>query len=154
MITPVLTTEQYATERAICDRAQAYADSIMRPTGGKTRNYLTAAEAAHPDYTACNNDMRGRVEQYELLTDPPERLVAYAGKVGLPTVALTTWTGDALGIATITSSWRVRSYIGSTMHQFTARIAGREYTGRGFGDGMCLSLRETAASRRKRESEE
>lgn len=31
-----------------------------------------------------------------------------------------------------------------------ARIAGREYTGRGFGEGMCVSLRETAASKRKR----
>lgn len=160
MITSILTTEQYATERAICDRARAYADSIMRPTGGKTRNYLTAEEALHPDYAACDNAMRGRVEKYEILTNPSERLLAYIGKrrangMGVDreigaSYPVTTWTGDVIGSATVGASWRVHSYVGSRMFQFHAHIAGREYTGRGFGEGMCVSLRETAASKRKR----
>ena len=158
MITPILTTEQYATERAICDRAQAYADSIMRPAGAKPRNYMTAEEALHPDYAACDNDMRGRVSQYETLTSPPDRLVAYMGQPDRQACnyesaqpwPVTTWAGNRIGTATISAKWRVRSFMGSHMFQFYARIADREYTGRGFGEGMCVSLRETAASKRKR----
>jgi hypothetical protein len=48
----------YEAERAICDKAEAYAERIMSE-GGKyrLRGYLTKEEAAHPDYAACNNDM-------------------------------------------------------------------------------------------------
>jgi hypothetical protein len=67
MITPVLSPERYAIERAICAKAQAYAESVMCE-GGTIR----------------------------------------------------------------------------------ARVAGREYTGRGFGECMAVMFRETAASKRKR----
>lgn len=166
-ITPELDEEGYRREKAICDRAQAHAERIMR--GGnlsehRSRNYLTADEADHPDYKACNNEMRGRVEQYEVLTDPPEKLFAYIGtpkrngmgidRVVGQTYPVTTWPGNVLGYATRGSSWRVNSYLGSHMHQFYAKIAGREYTGRGFGEGMCIRLRETAASKRARQANE
>ena len=145
----------YETERAICDKAQAYADAIMR---GRKGNYLTAEEAAQPDYAACDNAMRGRVEQYELIHRTPEKFVAYLGEgkrngmgcdrlVG-QSYPVTTWTGDQIGNATIGSSWRVNSYVGTHMHQIYARVAGREFTGRGFGVGMAVVLRETAASKR------
>lgn len=147
MITPVLSQERYAVERDMCE-------------GGtkRRRYYLTAEEAAHPDYAACDNAMRGRVEQYEILTGRPERFVAYMGQPDRRACnyesaqpwPVTTFAGNRLGYAQMVSSWRVRSYVGSTMYQFRARIAEREYTGRGFGEGMSIVFRETAASKRKR----
>ncbi len=114
----MLTAEVYATERAICDRAGASS---------------LPAEAA-----GCDNAMRGRVEQYEILTARPDRLTVYVGSDG---ATVTTWTGDALGTAYETSRWRVRSYVGSHMHSYRVRIAGRTYVGRGFGASMSLNLR-------------
>lgn len=70
----------YRAERALCDAAAAYAARIMREGGDKRRrNYMTKEEAAAPVYAACNNDMRGRVEQFELLRDMPARFSAYLG---------------------------------------------------------------------------
>lgn len=154
---PTISAEQYATERAICDKAAAYARAAMAARGPRC-NYLTADEAKHPDYAACDNDMRGRVEQYELLHDTPETLVAYLGRpdrqacnyeTGQPW-PVTVWTGREIGRAFVRSKWRVRSFIGSHMHQFEARINGRVFTGRSFGEGMAIVLRETAASKRAR----
>jgi hypothetical protein len=122
----------------------------MRQNGPKRiRNYLTAEECMHPDYAACNNEMRGRVEQYEILSDPPAQLSAYVSSTG---EHVTTWTGDILGRCTLGRGWRVHSYVGSRMYQATAWINGREYTGRTFGSGMFVNLRETAASKRRRMS--
>jgi hypothetical protein len=115
---------------------------------------------AHPDYRAVDNGMRGRVAQYETLTNPPARLVAYVGRtlgdgMGVDKHGstsrrdLTLWTGDAIGTCQLGRGWKVRSWIGSRMYQIHARIAGHEYTGRGFGEGMAVVLRETAASKRK-----
>ncbi len=149
----------YAIEHAICDNAHEYARRTMA-TRGKACNYLTADESAHPDYAACDNAMRGRVEQYEILRDMPERIFAYIGQgnrngIGCDRIAgqtfpVTVWTGDVLGYATMGNGWRVNSAYGSRMYQIYASIKGREYTGRGFGSGMCVSLKETAASKRKR----
>lgn len=136
----------YAAERAICDKAEAYARATMLRNGKQTC-YLTAEEAKHPDYAACDNAMRGRVEQYELRTNTPERFGAYVSSDGK---SFTTWTGDVLGSCYLGSGWRVNSYVGSRMYQATAWVNGREFTGRTFGAGMCVSLRETAASKRKR----
>ena len=63
---------------------------------------------------------------------------------------VTDWQGNKLCSATKGASWRVNSYIGNTMSQWYCRKAGREYTGRGFGQGMSIVFRETAASRRAR----
>lgn len=156
MTIETISAEQYATERAVCDKAEAY---WQRVTGGK-RNYITAEEAQHPDYRACDNAMRGRAEQYELVHDTPERFVAYIqsgnrngmgcdGVLG-QSFNVTTWTGDKIGRATKGSTWRVNSFMGTHMSQFYATINGREFTGRSFGEGMCINLRETAASKRKR----
>lgn len=111
-----------------------------------------------------DNAMRSRVERYRIFTNPPESLVAYIGDrapngMGIDrefgrTYPLTVWTGESIGYATLATSWRVNSAYGSTMHQIYAWIRGadrieREYTGRGFGVGMSVSLRETANSRRQ-----
>lgn len=106
------------------------------------------------------NEERGKLEQYDIVTSPPYVIFAYVGdslkngmgidrEVGC-TYPITTWTGDPIGFASIGSKWRVNSFMGSHLHQFYAVIAGREYTGRGFGSGMCVRLKETAESKRKR----
>jgi hypothetical protein len=136
----------YAIERAMCDKARAYARATALRNGKQT-NYLTAEEAQHPDYAACDNAMRGRVEQYELLTNTPERFGAYVSSDGK---SIMTWTGDSLGSCHLGAGWRVRSFTGSRMFQATAWVNGREFTGRKFGPGMYVSLRETARSKRKR----
>lgn len=89
-----------------------------------------------------------------------ESIVAYIGKpkgngIGVDRVLgqswhVTDWQGNVLGNATKGATWRVQSYVGTYMSQWYARINGREYTGRGFGEGMSVVLRETAASRKAR----
>lgn len=138
----------YEHERAICDRATAVLESLWvdHAKGGA----IPAVVTSHPDWKACDNEMRGRVEQFELLNDPPECFVAYIDKDH----AATTWTGLKLSTRGVcTGMWRVNSWMGSHMAQYRFIIAGREYTGRGFGEGMYIRLKETAASKRKREGE-
>ena len=62
---------------------------------------------------------------------------------------VTDWHGNKIGFATRGASWPVNSYMGGTMSQYYARIDGREYTGRSFGEGMYIKLRPTAAQLRK-----
>lgn len=163
MIKPVLSPSQYEIERAICDKATAYAESVMCDGGSKRkRNYMTADECKHPDYAACDNDMRGRVEQFEILRDLPEQLTAYIGNrepngMGVERMVgrsypVTVWTGLQIGNCTLVEHsggrWRFdRTY------QCYATIGGREYTGRTQGVGMYVNLKETAASKRKRAQE-
>lgn len=133
-IVPQLTKEQYAIERAICDKAEAYARATMA-TRGKYCNYLTADEAKHPDYAACDNDMRGRVEQYELLTEMPHTIVAYVGE---DNATLQVWTGLAIGTVRETSRWRSHY---TWRYQYHARIGNNVYTGRSRGAGWIIVLR-------------
>jgi hypothetical protein len=145
---PLLTPEQYAIEREICERATVYwKANADYGRGGWSR--LSAEKAAHPDYAACSNEMRGRVEQFEILTNPPERLGVYISKAPDGSLRVTVWTGIELGRAYVTSSWRINSPLSSRMYQYAATIAGREYTGRGMGEGMFVSLRLTAEAKRR-----
>lgn len=144
---PELSPEQYEIERAICDKASAFwkANATFSRNGWSS---MGPELAAHPDYAACSNDMRGRVEQFEILRDLPEVICAY---VSSDARSVTVWTGLPIGTCRAVSSWPTpRSCIGSRMYQFHATIGGRDYTGRGYGEGMCIALRETAASKRKR----
>jgi len=159
------TEADYRHERAICDKAHKFMErnSELTPSGGYC---LSADKAKHTDYVACNNEMRGRVEQWEILHNPPEKLSAYVGDIGREERERTNlvncrqhpliiWTGAQIGTCHLTKKWRVQSYFGREMHQISARIAGvdgivREYTGRGFGVGMLVNLRETAKSKRAR----
>ena len=56
---------------------------------------------------------------------------------------LTDWHGNVIGTCFLSSSWRVRSYIGDRMYQIYATINNTTYTGRGFGEGMVVNLRRT-----------
>lgn len=62
---------------------------------------------------------------------------------------VTDWHGTVIGFATKGAQWPVNSCVGTYMAQYYARIDGREYTGRSFGQGMAIVLRLTAASARK-----
>lgn len=157
-IKPELTAERYEVERAICDKAAAYARRVMAARGPRC-NYITKEEAEHPDYAACDNAMRGRVEQFELLRDLPERLSAYIGnrepngmgverEVGR-SFPVTVWTGIQIGNCTL-AEHSGRGRFRPRVFQCYARIGGREYTGRTEGVGMYVNLKETAASKRNR----
>lgn len=110
----------------------------------------------------ADNDIKGKVEQYELWHSTPETFAAYIGtpeKNGMgidreigQTYPVTVWTGLPIGNATKGASWRVQSAFGTHMHQFYARVNGREFTGRGFGEGMAVVFRETAESKRNKET--
>lgn len=156
---PVLSPEQYAIERAICDKAEATLRALW-PQWAKG-GAIPAVVTQHPDYLACNNDMRGRVEQFEILRDLPDVIFAYISLPGnsrdfatncrgAQPHCVTVWTGLKIGHAYETGRWSIGGFLSSTMHQYRATIGGREYTGRGPGVGMYVRLRETAASKRKR----
>lgn len=158
MTIETITAEEYERFKAIRAKAAEYAERVMCEGGDKRkRNWLSAEEAAHPDYAACNNDMRGKVEQYELLNNPPTEIFAYVGQpkgngmdcdrqVG-QSYPITVWTGHVIGNATRGAAWRQG---GDTFHQYYARIAGRKYTGRSAGPGMLIRLKETAASKKNK----
>ena len=59
-------------------------------------------------------------------------IIAYPGKNGV----LNDWHGNAIGTWKSVRSWKVRSYVGTTMHQIEATVKNTVYTGRGFGEGM------------------
>jgi hypothetical protein len=71
-----------------------------------------------------------------------EHVIAYVGKRQPNGIRdLTDWHGNAIGICFITSTWPIRSFMSSTMHQLQATIDGKAYTGRGMGEGMICRLR-------------
>lgn len=150
----MLSAGQYEVERAIYDRAEA----IFRELAPKVFNRggaIPEAVTSHPDWRACDNAMRGRVEQYEICTNPGEIVVAYLDKPDARGVhPVTTWMGDPIGAARCIASRRVNSFTGTHMGSYRARIAGRDYHGRGFGSGMSIVLRETSASKRRRNASE
>lgn len=141
MAIETISKRRYNRLRAIVDTAQAYwkANASFSRSGASS---MSAELCAHPDYARCTNEMRGLVQQYEVLRDLPERISAYVSG-GF----VTTWTGHRIGRAFVTSSFR-QNY--TTVFQYSADIGGRKYTGRGHGEGMLVNLRETAASKRER----
>lgn len=144
---PILSREEYEAARAICDKAQAYWKANATYSRGGWSS-LSKELSAHPDYAACTNAMRGHVEQFELLTNPPEKFSAYIGSDGR---TLTVWTGTVIGDAQAGRSWPTGSrFCGTSLVSYECTMAGRHYHGRSQGPGMCINLRETAASKRKR----
>lgn len=82
-----------------------------------------------------------------------ETLVAYVGhkrgdERGGQQYDVTTWDGVPIAVCTMAQSWRVNSYVGSRMYQVYAWANRTEYTGRSYGTGMAVVLKETARSRK------
>lgn len=68
---------------------------------------------------------------------------------------LTDWHGNVIGHVALDTGWRVNSAYGSHMYQAYATLSdqpGRTYTGRTWGKGMSVCLRETAKSKAKRKA--
>ncbi len=63
---------------------------------------------------------------------------------------LTDFEGKRIGYCALSTSWRVNSYIGTHMYQIYATVDGVDYTGRGFGEGMCVNLRPCASQPNRR----
>jgi hypothetical protein len=99
---------------------------------------IPADAATHPDYSACDNAMRGRVERFEILQDLPEKFCAYLSS---DSKSVTVWTGDVLGYAWVNSSRPIGGYVSSQYYYGRARIGGKLYAWQGHGAGMLCRLR-------------
>lgn len=138
------TQADYERERAICDKANAYWQANATFTRGGWSS-LSADLAAHPDYAACDNAMRGRVEQFELMRDLPESFTAYL-ETGKPDgqgarLAVQVWTGDNLGYAVVHTVGARRSQMGERQRYGRAVIGGKVYRWQGPGAGMYARFR-------------
>jgi len=123
-------------------------------------------------YTTEDGRARSAILADETATDPaafrawrawngfPESIVAYVGKTlgdgmgverhgSTSSRALTDWHGNQIGTCYLSTSWPVRSYIGTRMFQIYATVNGVEYTGRGFGESMSVVLRPRAKQSRR-----
>lgn len=76
----------------------------------------------------------------------PDRVVGYVGKKvegGTGERHLTDWHGNSIGTVRAKSSWPTpKSYVGSRMYSYEGSHKGASYHGRGFGEGMSLSLKK------------
>lgn len=149
--------EQYKRERRAIAAYEKWAEQYRQRNGWTV---IPAGEKPRGIARTVDNAMRSRVERFRIFTEQPQELCAYIGDnepngIGIDrqigrSYPVTVWTGEPIGRATIGKQWRVRSHWGTHMCQIYARINGREYTGRGFGPGMIVRLRETAESKRGR----
>lgn len=129
------TQADYDRERAICNKAAAYAKQFRQRNGWIV---IPKEAAAHPDYATCDNAMRGRVERFEIFRDKPARLYAYlSSECG----EVTTWPGDILGSARVE---HYRTPKGAARVRIETTIAGARYKGFGEGAGMFCNLRRVA----------
>jgi hypothetical protein len=138
----MLTPEQHAIERAICDRAEAYARRTMASHGLRCCS-ISAEEAKHPDYAACNNAMRGRVEFFELHRDKPEAVSLYVSggghHIGKPII--TTWVGHRVDTKVTTGPWQ-RNNMGARWRLVRMTAAwGGEYSGREYDSRQLVNFR-------------
>lgn len=123
--------------RDIRRRAEGERQHFARITGGK-RNYLTAEEVAtRTAAETVTNEEKGRLEQYEIWRDPPERLFCYIrpdteGKTGHGSAGIvaTVWTGLPLGYGSQGPEWR--DNFGGRRRSVRVTIAGHVYSGTAF----------------------
>lgn len=132
------TEQEYNAARVICDKATAYWEAhCSRSRSGWSS--LTAEQAAHPDFAACTTEMRGRVEQYELHRDKPERFTGYVTGANVAT-----WNGMALGKVTWSGHWQ-RNNFGGRWRAVTMRADwGDTYHGREYASRQFVNWRKAA----------
>lgn len=130
------TQADYERERAICDKANAYIDKFRGKNGWVS---IPTGMQHPPYYSACDNAMRGRVEQFEILRDLPAKFSAYLSSDGKH---ITCWPGNVLGSAWAISSRPAGGSVYSCRYYYgRANIAGKLYAWQGFGEGMLCHLR-------------
>lgn len=132
----MLSASEYQTARTICDKAE----EVLRAKwpawakGGAIPQEVTS----DPAWQACTNELRGAVEQFEILRDMPNRIFAYLDS---DMRQITVWTGKPIGKVTrVTGQWRINSFLSGHMFAFRATINGVAYYGRGMGGGMYCRL--------------
>ena len=87
----------------------------------------------------CTFEHEGRKFESGGAVVTPDWLVAYPGDAGV----LSDWHGKPLGTWRVLSSWRVNSWIGSTMYSIECFVDGVRYVGRGFGKGVSLRAKRS-----------
>jgi hypothetical protein len=130
------TETDYKRERALVDTANAYWKANASYSRGGFSS-MSAELCAHPDYAAVDNDMRARVERYELLRDLPDKFTAYTNS---DQTCVTLWNGSPLGSLQIFNSWR--SNFGDARYSGRVKIGGATYSVLSFGGGMYCRLRK------------
>jgi hypothetical protein len=132
----MITQTQYEVERAICDKAQAYwkANATFTKDGWSS---MGKELCARPDYAVCDNAMRGRVEQFELHRDRPDRFTAYISSDGN---FATVWTGDKIGQVIFESKTERKSQDGAVYAYVIKSNWGKTYRGYGMR-GLCINLK-------------
>ena len=55
--------------------------------------------------------------------------------------SITTWHGEFIAPAKVTSTWRINSWISDKMHQVYAKVDGKWFTGRTTGAGMIIKMK-------------
>lgn len=132
------TESDYLRDKAIVDRANAYWQShaTFARNGWSS---MSADLASHPDWAACDNGTRGRVESFELARDKPDRFAAYV--TNKPDVAL--WPGNVIGTITYRGHWNTSGFGHSTKwRQVVFRSAwGMEYHGREYNTMQLVRFR-------------
>lgn len=80
----------------------------------------------------CTFEVNGKTFEANGACVTGDRIIAYLGYNN----DLTNWHGVKLGTYKITSTWKINSYVSTTMHQVEAIVDGVKYTGRSMGKGM------------------
>jgi hypothetical protein len=133
---PQIDESTYREERRLCDLDQEWSRQFIQPNGWT----VIPADAKRPaEIAGVDNDMRGRVEQYELLNEKPDRVFCYVrvkpneGTAGRSAIfagqelTLTVWTGLEIGRGRIFRVWT--DNFGGRRAAFRATIGGRKYSG-------------------------
>lgn len=137
---------QYRKERALVDAEWQWTKAAMAENGPRA-NYVSAEQSKRKPkrLQQVDNEMRGRVEQFELLRDLPDRFTAYL-ESDKPDgegsrLAVTCWPGNPLGFAVVHTVARRRSWVSDAQRYGRAWINGRQYAWQGPGAGMYAHFR-------------
>lgn len=145
------TDAQYGRERELVTAEYEWSREAMRANGPRA-NYITAEQSARKPkrLKAVDNDMRGRVEHYEIMRDLPDRFTAYIGNgpdhIGAR-VTIGVWTGEPLGHGRVHSIGPRRGRAGERQRYGHVRIGGKLYAFQGPGAGMYCHLRAIKGSK-------
>lgn len=140
------TPAQYRKERALVDADWQWTKAAMAENGPRA-NYVSAEQSKRKPkrLQQVDNDMRGRVEQFELLRDLPDSFCAYLEN-GKPDgigarLNVTCWPGNPLGVAVVHTVAKRGNMWGERQRYGRATIGGKVYRWQGRGAGIYATFR-------------
>lgn len=139
------TEKDYKRERKLVTADMEWSRNAMRENGLHA-NYITAEQLARKPkrLQVVDNDMRGRVDQFEILRNLPDHFTAYMGcgpdHVGAM-VDIGVWAGNPLGRGQIRTIGPRKGWSGDRQHYGRVTIGGKLYSFQGPGAGMYCHLR-------------